>query len=187
MACLESTVMRDSIPKILSVFTACLTVVWWMLINLHCVRPSPFLSFFFKIYLVFSSVSNALSSGSHITICQFDIFIPLPCSVKGWAATDPTHHWLLSSFCQPLLLQSLFLRAPWHNLTKDIAVTEPFLLAQTLPFHARDDIYRITQMNTSSKGCLNPTAIFALSFCTIDSSTRPALVIQECRVNNLAA
>lgn len=71
-------------------------------------------------------------------------------------------------FCQTLLFQSLFFRTSGHHLTKDIAVTEPFLLAQSLPLHAQDGIYRITQMNTSSKGSLKPAAIFALSFCKME-------------------
>lgn len=60
------------------------------LLSSLCNTPPPFF-----IHLIFSYDSY---SESHMTICQFDIFLPLLCCNKRWAATNPRHQWLFAQF-----------------------------------------------------------------------------------------
>lgn len=98
-------------------------------------------------YLVFSYASNTFCRNSHMTICQFDVFIPLPRSIKSWAAKAaklPSLCFFLDYFITKISPQNWI-----THLTNDIAVTEPFL--EVTLFYVQYYIYRISKLNAFSE------------------------------------
>lgn len=132
-----------------------------MLINLNlyyvaCMQCKvPILSVFYLLFFCPHAIMETC-----VAVHQFDIFIPLPCRVKGRAAKQTSHSVMTVQFSSSHH-NSSFLEFLWGRVCSSV-VNERFLQAQTFPLPAHDVIYRIPVLSTSSKGYFNPA-----DFCIV--------------------